>query len=143
MPIGFCEWFFGESVVGRGNPENQADIAQTQDRRYLLTLWLLSSQPGIAESSDAPLNRQVVRRSQRANVQPRVRITYLRPTPAPIGRTSDPTFRHRWIVSGHWRQQAWGPKQSLRKPIWIAPHLKGPDGAPVLRNDNKVKAWVR
>ena len=35
----------------------------------------------------------------------------------------------RHMVAGHWRNQAYGPGQSLRKLTWIAPHYRGPEGA--------------
>jgi hypothetical protein len=35
-------------------------------------------------------------------------------------------------VRGYWKMQHYGPKASLRKPIWIAPYKKGKDDAPVL-----------
>jgi hypothetical protein len=41
----------------------------------------------------------------------------------------DPAFRlkHRHIVRGHYRNQAHGPKHSLRTSKWIAPYWKGPE----------------
>jgi len=35
-------------------------------------------------------------------------------------------LKHRCRVRGHWRQQPYGPKGSLRKPRWIRPYFKGP-----------------
>jgi len=40
----------------------------------------------------------------------------------------------RFVVRGHWRQQAYGEKYSLHKRLWIKPHYKGPELAPM---DNK------
>lgn len=40
-------------------------------------------------------------------------------------------FKHRWWVAGHFRSQWYASKQS-HEVIWIAPHIKGPDGAPML-----------
>jgi hypothetical protein len=31
----------------------------------------------------------------------------------------------KWLVSGHWRNQAYGPEMSLRKVMWIEPYEKG------------------
>lgn len=44
--------------------------------------------------------------------------------------------RHtRWIVRGHWRQQACGVGRTDRRRIYIAPHYKGPeDGTLVVRD---------
>jgi hypothetical protein len=41
-------------------------------------------------------------------------------------------LRSRFIVRGHWRNQAHGPNLSLRKRKWIQPHWKGPDWADVM-----------
>lgn len=49
-------------------------------------------------------------------------------------------YSKKWWVAGHWRQQACGPKRSLRKPIWISPYIKGPDGAPL---STRVTVWQR
>lgn len=40
-------------------------------------------------------------------------------------------FRHRWWVAGHFRSQ-WYPSTKRHEVIWIAPHLKGDEGAPML-----------
>jgi hypothetical protein len=37
----------------------------------------------------------------------------------------------RWMVRGHWRLQPYGPRRSLRKPRWIDPYVKGPEGLPL------------
>jgi len=44
---------------------------------------------------------------------------------------SDKTLEWRVTVRGHWRNQAYGPKRSKRKPIFISEHFRGPDGAPI------------
>jgi hypothetical protein len=30
-------------------------------------------------------------------------------------------------IPGHWKNQPWGPKHSLRKRIWIQPYVRGPE----------------
>ena len=49
-----------------------------------------------------------------------------------------PVYRHRWWVEGHWRQQACGPNHSERRPIFIPPHVKGPDGMPFKLEPERV-----
>jgi len=51
-------------------------------------------------------------------------------------------YRHRWYVRGHWREQAHGPGQSLRRPTWIPGYIKGPPGAPLLELE-RVNVWRR
>lgn len=46
-------------------------------------------------------------------------------------------WRHRWIVSGHYRAQ-WYPSEQAHHVIWIAPHMKGPADAPLLEHVYKV-----
>jgi len=36
-------------------------------------------------------------------------------------------LRMQSIVRGHWKQQAHGPQNALRKLIWVEPYLRGPD----------------
>ena len=35
------------------------------------------------------------------------------------------------VVCGHRKNQPYGPKHSLRKPIWIEPYIRGPETAPM------------
>ena len=48
--------------------------------------------------------------------------------------TSDVNWTHRWMVSGHWREQ-WFPSLDTHQTIWIAPHVKGPDELPLVHKD--------
>lgn len=73
-----------------------------------------------------------------------VRVINLAPatTPRPTAATAGKghrSYSYRWPVKGHQRLQACGPGLTERRPIWIPPHMKGPDGAPLLR---KVTAWT-
>lgn len=40
-------------------------------------------------------------------------------------------WSHRWLVSGHWRNQ-WYPSEGVHRPIWIDAFVKGPSDAPLL-----------
>ena len=53
-----------------------------------------------------------------------VRSTELKREPA--GKR---TFRVLWKVEPHWRQQAYGRGRSLRRPVPINEHVKGPPRA--------------
>lgn len=52
------------------------------------------------------------------------------------GEGKSPTVR--FMVRGHYRNQACGPAQTQRKIIWIQPHWKGDDGAPILARPHAV-----
>ena len=47
-------------------------------------------------------------------------------------------WSHRWIVRGHWRQQAYGPRQTLSRLKWIDPFVKGPEDKPF---DERRTLW--
>ncbi|MEU5852379.1 hypothetical protein [Saccharopolyspora shandongensis] len=83
----------------------------------------------VTESPD----RASRRRHQRAGLAPpQVRVSRLRQSARPAATNeSQKEWHHKWIVRGHWRKQ-WYPSIQAHRPIWIAPHLKGPGDAPLL-----------
>lgn len=68
-------------------------------------------------------------------------VTTIHVTDAAQPSTTDPRkpieYHHRWIVSGHFRNQPYGPGGALRRRQWIPPYIKGPAGAPLL-NRTKI-----
>ena len=50
-------------------------------------------------------------------------------------------WSHRWLVSGHWRNQ-WLPSRAAHRLQWISNHIKGPTNKPLIVKD-RVTAWVR
>lgn len=108
----------------------------------LRTTWLLMQQP-IAQTTEVETYRAARKRLQRLGHEPAaVRVIQLRrANRSPGAGESDREYHHTWIVRGHWRQQ-WYPSREVHRPVWIAPHVKGPEGAPLLGGE-KVHAWVR
>ncbi len=111
-----------------------------RDGNFLLTLlatWFLMTQPGVAAETRAPQDKKLARSAKRAGkTLPDVRIIDLRrhARPKQEAEMSDAERRKisvRFMVRGHWKRQAYGPKRGLRKTIYVAPFLKGPDGAPL------------
>ncbi len=43
-----------------------------------------------------------------------------------------------FLVRGHWRNQPYGPKSSLRRRQWIQPHWKGPQDGPIPLRAHKL-----
>ena len=105
-------------------------------RQTLATAWLLSTQANVAEVEEAQVTRATARRLSRSGRPvPLLRKVYLRRPKAAShgdGDGGEVDYSHRWMVSGHWRNQAYGPGQSRRKPMWIAPHIKGPEDKPLV-----------
>lgn len=107
--------------------------------QFLGSIWLLSQQPGVAEEKKVNKSSRRNRGSGSKTQSPStVRVINVRSGGHTGGHTSDSSGsggeRHlsvRFMVRGHWRQQACGPKHGQRKPLFIQPFIKGPDDAPV------------
>lgn len=153
VPLGGLIWPFGESCDFQAFGGSARDDSMREDRRRLLALWLLSSQPSLTSSVLAHQS-QVTSKAKAKRIaagkvrpDPPVRVVQLRRQPQPDHDAPDRpeggrTYRHRWTVSGHWRNQAVGPARSQRRPTYINAYLKGPDDAPLLGTE-RVKSWVR
>lgn len=145
IPLGRADWKVGEtsgSAEWATHPASRASIEE--DQRTVAALWILSSQKNLTVPvTDVP-PRGVLRRARRFDPHrpdPVVRCVYLPQHGSGAGGGPvDRRYHHRWVVSGHWRQQAYGPGRVLRRPTWIAPHVKGPDDAPLLTTP-KVNVW--
>jgi hypothetical protein len=131
-----------EAVAPYGTSETYQDVHGLESiLRIVRAAWLLMQQP-LARASDAHPDRTAQKRLRRAGYEPqRIRVIELR-RPAHSGSgDGSREFHHQWIVRGHWRQQ-WYPLREVHRPVWIAPHIKGPEGAPLIGGE-KVYAWKR
>lgn len=103
----------------------------------LVVTWLLIGQQFVAEVTSAEIEPSTRRAYQRSGRRvPEVRLVRLRGAARAerAGLDGTPEGRqrtHRWWISGHWRSQPYGPGRALRRSIWIAPHLRGPQGLPI------------
>lgn len=114
-----------------------------EDRRLLAAFWAILDSPGV-ETDEAPLDRQVRRRSQRAGLLPAgVRIVLLRQPrhPDEPGEEITVAWSHRWMVSPHWRQQ-WYPKTRQHKAKLIMSYVKGPADKPLVIRET-VRAVIK
>lgn len=122
----------------------ESSVAMEHDRGHLAMLSFLNS-PYIPVRSDAmprKLQKTFQREGARSDaVGAKVHFIDLRSP----GQADDASphatgvdHRHRWLVRGHHRAQ-WYPSLQAHKVIWIAPHLRGPDGAPVLDKAYRVR----
>jgi hypothetical protein len=108
--------------------------------RTILATWLLMGQT-LVRSEQLTAPRAARRRIAREDphLDPTVRYIDLRRARTEPVERSDITeprsatreYRHRWIVRGHWRNQ-WYPSRNDHRPIWIDPHVAGPEDKPLL-----------
>lgn len=109
--------------------------------RAMRTAWLLMRQP-LAEAEEVEEDRASRKRTRRAGYEPKpIRVINLRRPQGENGGTGESNYHHQWIVRGHWRNH-WHPKRQVHRPVWIAPHVKGPEGAPMIGGE-KVYAWKK
>jgi hypothetical protein len=99
--------------------------------------WLLLTQPGVTTVDEQPLSRTIRRRAEREGYNPNaVRVVRIRDRADTPHREQDTdrSYRVRWTVRGHWRSQ-WYPSRGEHRPVWINPHVKGPQDAPLRTGD--------
>ncbi|MEU3020201.1 hypothetical protein ABZ635_22720 [Nocardiopsis sp. NPDC007018] len=116
----------------------------------LAASWLLMGQPQLVDTRHERPERSVRRAyARQGRPDPEVVLVDLRRQFVPSGQEGEDggenkqrRYRHRFVVSGHWRNQPYGPERSLRRQTWIPAYVKGPDGAPMLATE-KVNVWRR
>ncbi len=109
-------------------------------------LWLLIGQDRVSTTETVETSKRRPRRRGSSSTGAedefeRVVVVDLhraQPAPVEVGDRAQPTYRHRWWVEGHWRQQACGPNMSERRPIFIFPHVKGPPDRPFKTDAERV-----
>lgn len=150
--LGRSDWLLGRRLDAHSfddDPITEMGLQSViEDRKVLATLCSLVENPRVIRNDVARHSRQVRRRHEReatkAGVDPdKVRVHTLHVRGEGEGGLDDngeagKDYRHRWIVRPHWRQQPYGPGRKLRRPQLIPPHVKGPEGAPLLNPKNRV-----
>lgn len=140
-PLGRTDWEYGADTEAMTTAELSGDEARlasmAEDRRWFAALCLLLASSS-ATHEQATIPRAVARRSKAAKSSPdsAVKIVdVLHRQSGGSGGSGEREYSHRWFVDGHWRQQAYGPAHSLRRPTWINPHVRGPEGKPLVPKD--------
>lgn len=110
----------------------------------LRATWTIMQQ-SLSVSVRTQVDRAERRRSARAGLASDVLVVRLRRQsldgPAGDDETEPVPWSHRWLVSGHWRNQ-WLPSRACHRLQWIGSYVKGPESKPLVVK-NRVTAWVR
>jgi len=112
-------------------------------RSFLVAILALSRQPLIVDRKDAtdgqPAKPAKRKQHKKASLEELKKISVLRlrriqPNHEDEGarEAERRTYSHRWIVSGHFRNQAFGQNWSEHRVIWIPPYVAGPVGKPLV-----------
>jgi hypothetical protein len=121
-----------DGLLGNGHPADAADSAFFN--RLLATLMLFLQDHVLVESPRPVLNRQARKHIARVlDRTPTVHVIELRRREYEQRDGSparDIEYTCQWLVRGHWRNH-WFPASSEHRPMWIAPHVKGPADKPL------------
>lgn len=111
----------------------------------IFATWFLMKQPGVAESSSAPVDKKLARAFQRSHNRrlPEVRLVDLRRQPTRSHENTSTGEGRQLTVRiyrrGHWKRQFYGPGRALRKTIYVSAYIAGPDDAPLKERPRVVK----
>jgi hypothetical protein len=143
--------FYGATLPADGEPVSMASIGSRLPQPVVAALaaaWLLMQQPTLVDRTRERADKSTARAYARDGLgAPEVTIVDLRRQYTPQDKDPDAgsdgrRYRHRWVVSGHWRNQPYGPDRSLRRQTWVPSYVKGPEGAPLLSTE-RVNVWRR
>ncbi len=114
-------------------------------RQFMLCFWALCNQKVASGSRGRKAQRRWIKEVGEPPVTGEVRVITLRrysnASDSGHKETEDyeTAYSHRWVVNGHWRNQACGRGRKERKLIWIAPYVKGPEDKPlIIKHDVNV-----
>ena len=145
-----------EALDARGRMDGPAGSTRVSPGSPIISLMAMLAATWILAATPTVSDRKQIDKPRHISSQPRdpgppydehVTLIDLRAprhiaTPGDDRGRSGREYRQRWIVRGHWRQQAYGPKKSKRRATWIPSHIKGPEGAP-LKTTEHVYVWRR
>jgi hypothetical protein len=101
--------------------------------KWICTAAMFMEQEILVTAAQKP-DRATLKRAMKALVEPNCHVVQLRKQlhdgssseHDPLGTVE---WSHRWLVRGHWRRQFF-PSRGTNAPVWIHPHVKGPDEKP-------------
>lgn len=99
----------------------------------------------IAAKEPIKPERAVRRRCEKRGVNlPDIRlVAFRRSTSASRENASMREYLHQWLVQGHWRHLREPRKSDGSQITWVRPHVKGPEGAPLLQPRESIHVVVR
>lgn len=145
VPFHACPWHFGQSYSGNEQATDGLPSGMAEWWKLLQTTFRLMQQRIAARHVERP-HRAHRREAKRLGLdyEPEIVVVRLRreagPRNEPTGEEAN--YSHRFIVSGHWRNQ-WYATEKLHRQIWIAPFVKGPEDKPLIVRPRRVYQWER
>lgn len=144
LPMHCTPWWFGMSFGGNNvDIHGQPTAAQWWWKIAQTTLRLMQQRIAVhhAMRPDRASRREAKRRGFDDREVVVVRLRRER-TGENEGVGANANYSHRFIVSGHWRNQ-WYPSGAVHRQLWISPYVKGPDELPLIVRPRRVYTWDR
>lgn len=133
--LGCSEWSLNRRIDEWSDAVPCDNKSVIEDRQLLMAFFSLLASPGVTETHHLTPSPNKSARRREGDVSA-VRLIYLRGSETQDHHGDSPReYHHRWVVTGHWRSQPYGPGRSLRRATWIRPHVKGPADAPLLTGE--------
>ncbi|ACL42212.1 conserved hypothetical protein (plasmid) [Pseudarthrobacter chlorophenolicus A6] len=113
--------------------------------QFLAAASHLMANPSVAARTTTAPKTPAARKAAKKGQSATVTVVDLRaPHHVETGEKSETgrVYTHRWIVRGHWRNQAYGKHHAQRRITWVPSYTKGPAGKP-LKETERVWAWRR
>lgn len=142
LPMHLTPWYFGMTFDG-----NEVDLGGRKTGaewwwRIIQTTFRLMQQQIAVRRREAP-PRQQRHDARKVGFDDRD-VVVVRLRRERSGERHEPeseaNYSHRFIVSGHWRNQ-WYPSIQMHRQIWISPYVKGPDELPLIVRPRRVYQW--
>lgn len=148
-PLLSLSWEPGTQIAAEDldSDSDTAENRRTQRRilRYVAAIFALLEQRILVASPEG-IDRAARRRLKKAKARQPPAILVVRLRRAVRGGDDNDgqpvAWSCRWIVRGHWRQQYY-PSSGECRPVFILPHVKGPDDMPLRAPAERVFAVVR
>lgn len=145
IPYHVTPWYFGMTFDGNEVDENDEPTGAAWWWRVVQTTFRLMQQHIAVKHLQRP-DRSSRREAKRLRFPDEAEVVVVR-LRREAGERSEPSgeaanYSHRFIVSGHWRNQ-WYPSISAHRQIWISPYVKGPEGLPLIVRPRRVFQWER
>lgn len=143
-PIHFTPWHFAMSFDGNEVDENQVPTGAEWWWRIVQVTFRLMQQQLAAKHHWRSERHQ--RREAKRLAFPERETLVVRLRRERRGETADEhgpaNYSHRFIVSGHWRNQ-WYPSSQEHRQLWISPYVKGDESLPLVIKPRRAMVWTK
>ncbi len=116
----------------RANDRVGDEVASGAVMRAVLSAFLWLKQT-ICVAKSTPMERHVSKRLSQLDIEKALHVITLRRAESRSDRdvSGEPVeWSCRWLVRGHWRQQYY-PSTGKHAPVYVLPHVKGPEDKPI------------